>query len=168
MAQNPFDRFRALPAMGSYCAVRQNHRHLCSPRFIGICGELGRTGAAWFLSGKQAFAVLQAICFKREPSNPSTSAPEGIDQGKVSFGSNLVALARPREIRTLRNPRCKLRLCHLMFSNYTKMTKYEALEKNAVSEPKMLQLGNLQYSRCSRKASVYWGIFGLFIDGEIG
>jgi hypothetical protein len=48
------------------------------------------------------------------------------------------------------------------------MTKYEALEKNAVSEPKMLQLGNLQYSRRSRKASVYWGIFGLFIDGEIG
>jgi hypothetical protein len=48
------------------------------------------------------------------------------------------------------------------------MTKYEALEKNAVSEPKMLQLGNLQYSRCSRKAPLYWEIFGLFIDGEIG
>jgi hypothetical protein len=80
----------------------------------------------------------------------------------------LVALARPREIRTLRNLRCKLTLCHLIFSNYTKMTKYEALEKNAVSEPKMLQLGNLQYSRCSRKASVYWEIFGLFIDGETG
>jgi hypothetical protein len=47
------------------------------------------------------------------------------------------------------------------------MTKYEALEKNAVSEPKMPQLGNLQYSRISRKASLYWEIFGLFIDGEI-
>jgi hypothetical protein len=48
------------------------------------------------------------------------------------------------------------------------MTKYEASEKNAVSVPKMPQLGNLQYSRHSRKASVYWEIFGLFIDGEIG
>ncbi len=29
------------------------------------------------------------------------------------------------------------------FLNYTKMTRYEALEKNAVSEPKALHLGNL-------------------------
>jgi len=55
----------------------------------------------------------------------------------------------------------------LTFRNYTKMTKYEALEKNAVSEPKMPPLGNLKYSRNSRKASLYWEIFGLFIDGEI-
>jgi hypothetical protein len=48
------------------------------------------------------------------------------------------------------------------------MTKYEASEKNAVSVPKMPQLGNLQYSRHPRKASVYWEIFSLFIDGEIG
>jgi hypothetical protein len=48
------------------------------------------------------------------------------------------------------------------------MTQYEALEKNAVSVPKVLQIGNLKYSRISRKASVYWEIFGLFIDGEIG
>jgi hypothetical protein len=52
--------------------------------------------------------------------------------------------------------------------NYTKKTKYEALEKNAVSVPKMLQIGNLKYSRISRKAPLYWEIFGLFIDGEIG
>jgi hypothetical protein len=50
----------------------------------------------------------------------------------------------------------------------TKMTKYEALEKNAVSEPKILQLDNLQYSRSSRKASLYWETLGLIIDGEIG
>src|SRR3981081_4252996 len=31
------------------------------------------------------------------------------------------------------------------------MTKYEALEKNAVSEPEMPQLGDLHYSRNSRK-----------------
>jgi hypothetical protein len=47
------------------------------------------------------------------------------------------------------------------------MTKYEALEKNAVSEPEMPQLGNLQYSRHSRKASLYWEILGLFIDRQI-
>jgi hypothetical protein len=47
------------------------------------------------------------------------------------------------------------------------MTKYEALEKNAVSEPKMPPFGNLKYSRNSRKASLYWEIFGLFMDGEI-
>ena len=66
--------------------------------------------------------------------------------------STLVALARPREIRTLKNQRCKLPLWPLTFLNYTKMTKYEALEKNAVSEPKMPKLGDLQYSRNSRKA----------------
>jgi hypothetical protein len=42
------------------------------------------------------------------------------------------------------------------------------LKKNAVSVPRMAQLGNLKYSRISRKASLYWEIFGLFIDGEIG
>jgi hypothetical protein len=31
--------------------------------------------------------------------------------------------------------------------NYTKKTQYEALEKNAVSEPKMPQLCSLKYSR---------------------
>jgi hypothetical protein len=54
------------------------------------------------------------------------------------------------------------------FLNYTKMTKYEALEKNAISALKIAQLGNLKYSRISRKASLYWEILGLFIDGKIG
>src|SRR5229473_2878790 len=67
------------------------------------------------------------------------------------IGSILVALARSREIRTLRNLRCELSLWPLTFLNYTKMTKYEALEKNAVSEPEMPQLGDLHYSRNSRK-----------------
>jgi hypothetical protein len=57
IGQNPFDRFSALPAMGSYYAVRQNHRHLRSPRFVGICGQLGRTSAAWLLTVlKETFA----------------------------------------------------------------------------------------------------------------
>jgi hypothetical protein len=47
------------------------------------------------------------------------------------------------------------------------MSKYKALEKNAVSKPKMPHLGNLKYSRGSRKVPLYWEIFGLFIDGEI-
>jgi len=48
------------------------------------------------------------------------------------------------------------------------MTKYEALEKNAISETETPQLGNLKYSRNSRKASLYWEFFGLIVDGEIG
>jgi hypothetical protein len=32
----------------------------------------------------------------------------------------------------------------------------------------MAQFGNLNYSRFSRKASLYWEVLGLFIDGEIG
>jgi hypothetical protein len=32
----------------------------------------------------------------------------------------------------------------------------------------MAQLGNLNYSRISRKVAFYWEILGLFIDGEIG
>src|ERR1700721_2470332 len=52
----------AMPAMRSYYAVRQNHRHLRSPRVIGICGQLGRTSAAWLLTGlKEAFAACEAI-----------------------------------------------------------------------------------------------------------
>jgi hypothetical protein len=41
------------------------------------------------------------------------------------------------------------------------MTKYEALEKNAVSEPEMPQLENLQYSPICRNGSLCWGIFDL-------
>jgi len=47
------------------------------------------------------------------------------------------------------------------------MAKYEALEKNAVSKPKMAQLGNLRYGSTCRKASLCWEIFGLFIEREI-
>jgi hypothetical protein len=36
------------------------------------------------------------------------------------------------------------------------MTKYEALEKNAVSETKTLHLSDLNYNRSGRKASPYW------------
>jgi hypothetical protein len=41
------------------------------------------------------------------------------------------------------------------------MTKYEALEKNAVSEPEKPQLENLQYSPIRRNGSLCCGIFGL-------
>jgi hypothetical protein len=48
------------------------------------------------------------------------------------------------------------------------MTKYEALEKNAVSEPEMPQLGDSPLQSQLSKAPLYWEIFGLFIDGKIG
>ena len=56
----------------------------------------------------------------------------------------------------------------LTFPNYTKITKYEASEKNAVSETEMPHLGNLKDSRNSRKAPVYWEIFGLSTSGDLG
>lgn len=47
------------------------------------------------------------------------------------------------------------------------MAKYEALEKDAVSKPKMAQLGNLRYNSTCRTASLCWEFFGLFIEREI-
>jgi hypothetical protein len=52
--------------------------------------------------------------------------------------------------------------------NHTNPAKYGALEKNAVSEPKTPQLDNLRYREHSRKAPLYWEIFGLFIGREMG
>ena len=70
IARNPFDRFYVLPAIRSYYAFDQNHRHLRSPRFIVICGQLDRVGAARFLksfesSGRSRFC---SDCFRRHPS----------------------------------------------------------------------------------------------------
>ena len=72
----------------------------------------------------------------------------------------------PREIRTLSNPGCALLLWSLIFSNRTKMTKYEALEKNVVSNPKTPGRQDLRYSRSCRKAQLYWDIFALIIGIE--
>ena len=63
-----------------------------------------------------------------------------------------VTLAQSTGIRTWGEFGLKLCLWRFAFLNYTKLAKYEALEKNAVSETKMLQLGNLKYSHISRKA----------------
>ena len=74
-----------------------------------------------------------------------TKAPEELSR-PGQLGPSVVALARAREIRTLSNWRCKSSLWQLAFLNHTETTKYEALEKNAVSEPKTHQVANLQYS----------------------
>jgi|ERR1700691_3500823 hypothetical protein len=50
MEQNSSDRICALPGLGSYRAIRQNHRHLRSYYFIDISGQLGGSGPAWFLT----------------------------------------------------------------------------------------------------------------------
>jgi hypothetical protein len=63
--------------------------------------------------------------------------------------------------------RCKLLLSPFTFLNYAKVTKYEALEKNVVSEPKYRNSGNLKYSGNSRNAPLRLKIFGLFVNGEI-
>jgi hypothetical protein len=64
-------------------------------------------------------------------------------QVRAASVSSLVTLARPKGIRNGGNPRRKLVLRPFTFLNYTKMAKYEALEKNAVSGPKMPRPGNL-------------------------
>ena len=97
---------------------------------------------------------------------PEVGHAQGIEQAQ-SVPLEPVALALPTEIRTLTDPRSKLLLWPIHFLNYTKTTKYEALEKSAVSQLKMQQLGNLQHSRYSRNASLCWEIFNPFIDVEI-
>src|SRR5882724_9723154 len=71
-----------------------------------------------------------------------------------------VSLAPPKEIQTRRNFRAHKWLSKLSFLNYTKMTKYEALEKNAVSNRKMRLLTNLRYGQSQVNGSVFWGVSG--------
>jgi hypothetical protein len=56
-----------------------------------------------------------------------------------------VTLAPPKKIQTRRKRRRKMRLSRFTFLNYTKMTRYEALEKNVVSTANCFLFGNLQY-----------------------
>jgi hypothetical protein len=85
------------------------------------------------------------VCFGLEKADMRTKASERIGQTLSAFGSNLAALARAREIRTLSDRQGKLPLWQLAFLNHTKIMKYEALEKNDVSEPKTRQVTYLQY-----------------------
>src|ERR1700738_4803179 len=62
-----------------------------------------------------------------------------------------VTLAHPTEARTEADFDFKLCLWRCTFLNRTKPTKYEALEKNAVSGPIVPKIGNLRYSRDPRK-----------------
>jgi hypothetical protein len=77
-----------------------------------------------------------------------------------------VTLARPTVTRTEANFDFKLCLWRFAFLNRTKPTKYEALEKNAVSRPIVPKIGNLRYSRDPRKPLFCLGIFGLFVDAK--
>jgi hypothetical protein len=61
------------------------------------------------------------------------------------LGSSLF-LGRAREIRTQWSWGCKLSHWRLDFLNHTKTIRYEALEKKAVSEPKIRYVNTLQYS----------------------
>jgi hypothetical protein len=57
-----------------------------------------------------------------------------------------IALARPREIRTLTNLRYKLLLVPFNILNCTKKMKYEASERKCSLRARMPQLGSLKYS----------------------
>jgi hypothetical protein len=49
----------------------------------------------------------------------------------------------------------KLSLWRFTFLNYTKSTKYEALEKNAATRRQIARLSTLKYSLVFRKAQLY-------------
>jgi hypothetical protein len=66
-----------------------------------------------------------------------------------------VTLAHPTGIRTWGEFGFKLYLWRFTFLNYTKLTKYEALEKNAVSRQQIAWLGTLKYSLVFKKAQLY-------------
>jgi hypothetical protein len=57
-----------------------------------------------------------------------------------------VTLGHPTGIRTWGELRFKLPLWRFTFPNYTKSTKYEALEKNAVSRRQIAESTALKYS----------------------
>src|SRR6266478_7843927 len=78
--------------------------------------------------------------------------------GVPGEGSIPVPLPPQKEIQTRSNFRAHKWLSKLIFLNYTKMTKYEALEKNAVSNRKMRLLTNLRY----RQSQVNGSVFGAF------
>ncbi len=52
-----------------------------------------------------------------------------------------------------------MRLSPFNYLNYTEMTTYEALEKNAISNRRMRYLANLRYGIASKWISL-WGDFG--------
>ena len=66
-----------------------------------------------------------------------------------------VTLAQSTGIRTWGEFGLKLCLWRFAFLNYTKLTKYEALEKNAVSRQQIAKLSTLKYSLVFKKAQLY-------------
>jgi hypothetical protein len=71
-----------------------------------------------------------------------------------------VTLARRRKIRTLSKLQRKLLRSPFGFQNCTKMTKYEALEKNVVSNRKLPSLRQSLVRSVTQKVSVCWGFWG--------
>ena len=66
-----------------------------------------------------------------------------------------VTLAQSTGIRTWGEFGLKLCLWRFTFLNYTKLTQYEALEKNAVSRQQIAEFGTLKYSLAFEKAQLY-------------
>jgi hypothetical protein len=86
--------------------------------------------------GSSLADVLHVSTSRRLRSRKRDMQPtERVDRAQP-VGSSLVALARPREIRTPADLRCKLSLSPFTVRNHTKKTKYEGLENNSVSERK--------------------------------
>jgi hypothetical protein len=86
--------------------------------------------------GSSLADVLHVSTSRRLRSRKRDMQPTEIVDRAQPVGSSLVALARPREIRTPADLRCKLSLSPFTVRNHTKKTKYEGLENNSVSERK--------------------------------
>jgi hypothetical protein len=80
-----------------------------------------------------------------------------------------VTLARRRKIRTLGKLQRKLLRSPLGFQNRTKMTKYEALEKNVVSSRNLPSLRQSLVRSVTQKVSVCCGFWGWSteLDGRL-
>src|SRR5258708_21068643 len=91
-------------------------------------------------------------------TNVSRSTADSGHSRLVRFEA--VTLARRREIRTLSKLERKLLRSPLGFQNCTKTAKYEALEKNVVSNGKWPSFRQSQVRSFTWKVSICWGFWG--------
>jgi hypothetical protein len=84
----------------------------------------------------------------------------GRDHRKLLLSERLLLSLVGQRIRTLCKLHRKLLRPPFSFQNCTKMTKYEALEKNVVSNRKLSSLRQSLVRSVSQKVSVCWGFWG--------
>jgi hypothetical protein len=117
--------------------------------------SLQSLGAATACSGEQGATKAKCPALGAGDSGHSWSGPL-----KAHVVREAVTLARRRKIRTLSKLQRKLLRSPFGFQHCTKMTKYEALEKNVVSNRKLPSLRQSLVRSVTQKVSVCWGFWG--------